>query len=292
MSRERFPLDGRSVPAEVVYPAEVSMDENRRLKILLIAIALLVLANIFLLCRKGGGHDHQVVDRPIKGFVFEAKKDINIPGSRGMTSATYASPADATFQKRGNGFFGVKVIPRNEVSHLYAVRESSFTWGRSSYYDAVNAKFPPMNKSHFDDFVDTKLRPKFDKFVINHEMMGLMKQAENSQEIRDARTLMNQGRYAEALEIFQRVLKTTSNVCLKAAALSNITEIFRRTGDTVQEKKAQGALIVASAQVYLSSFPDQTNALKAVSPIAGDVMKRFSDDRLNVEFKAPKAVGR
>ncbi|HOD40512.1 MAG TPA: hypothetical protein PKW98_11210 [Candidatus Wallbacteria bacterium] len=240
-----------------------------------------------------GRHSYTHEDKPFEGFTY-TKKD----GNTDRTVFTLASQPlfestrqDILVPKEGYLFDHHETLsvalPKNKFSHIKAVRDAHFTWDDTPYYKAHTAKLGPMAPSHFDTFVEEKLMTKLDDIDFNHEMMPLMRQAQNNTSIKNAAEMIKNGSYDDALKLLRSTAQTTDNICVKSAALSHIVNIYRLTGDSVQEKRAWGALSVVNTQFYLKTFPDKANALKSVSSVAQSAIKRFETDRPNLNFKLP-----
>lgn len=179
------------------------------------------------------------------------------------------------------------VLPANRFSPVAAVRDSNFTWDDSPYYKAHTAVMPPMAKPEIDKFIEEKLLTRLDDIDFNQEIAPLMRRAASDPSIKNAADLINRGRYDEAFKILRSIAQTTDNIFLKSLAVSNLANLYMLSGDAAQQKKAEASLAVINTQLYLKTFPDKTNALKNISAMARDAVKRFENDRPYVGFKPP-----
>lgn len=279
----------------------IFMNDNEQLNPVLagLALLLLVLLCLFTYFVAFGRHSYTHEAKPFDGFTYTktTQKDGSIeqavfsagtPGGAAPFEATHKkidSPKDGFIY---NHFETVAVVlPKNRFSPVAAVRNAHFTWDDSPYYKAHTAKMAPMARSDFDKYVEEKLMTKLDDIDFNHEIMPLMRQAQNHSGINNAAEMVKNGQYDEALKNLRDIAGTTDNLCVRSAALSHIVNIYRLTGDSVQEKRAWGALAVVNTQFYMKAFPDKVNALKSVSSIAGDAINRFKNDKPNLNFKLP-----
>ena len=269
---------------------------NPFLTALLVLILVLVLVFSYILMF--GRHSYHHEDKPFEGFTYTKKteKDGKVQQTVFTTASAshYTAPEyhmDVEAPKDGylyDHFETISVVlPKNKFSHLAAVRNSHFTWDDSPYYKAHTAKLAPMARSGFDTFVEEKLMTKLDDIDFNHEMLSLMRQAQNNPSIKNAAEMIKNGRYDEALTLLRTTVQTTDNICVRSLALSHIVNIYRLTGDSVQEKRAWGSLAVVNTQYYLKMFPDKANALKSVSAVAQGAIARFETDKPNLNFKLP-----
>jgi hypothetical protein len=269
---------------------------NPFLTALLVLIFVLVLVFTYILMF--GRHSYHHENKPFEGFTYTKKTEKD--GKTVQTVFTTASAAatatpeyhmDVEAPKDGylyDHFETISVIlPKNKFSHLSAVRNSHFTWDDSPYYKAHTAKLAPMARSGFDTFVEEKLMTKLDEIDFNHEMLSLMRQAQNNPSIKTAAEMIKNGQYDEALKLLRATAQNTDNLCVRSLALSHIVNIYRLTGDSVQEKRAWGSLAVVNTQYYLKMFPDKANALKSVSAVAKGAIGRFETDKPNLNFKLP-----
>ncbi|HBC76139.1 MAG: hypothetical protein A2008_10045 [Candidatus Wallbacteria bacterium GWC2_49_35] len=271
---------------------------NPFLTALLVLIFVLVLVFTYILMF--GRHSYHHENKPFEGFTYikKTEKDGKVEQSVFTTASAPPSvtPGPATHStvevpKDGylyNHFETIAVVlPKNKFSHIAAVRNSHFTWDDSPYYKAHTASLGPMARSGFDTFVEEKLMTKLDDIDFNHEMLSLMRQAQNNTSIKNAADMIKNGRYDEALTLLRTTVQTTDNICVRSLALSHIVNVYRLTGDNVQEKRAWGSLAVVNTQYYLKMFPDKANALKSVSAIAKGAIGRFETDKPNLNFKLP-----
>ena len=269
---------------------------NPFLTALLVLIFVLVLAFTYILMF--GRHSYHHEDKPFEGFTYTKKTEKDGKTVQTVFTTASASPftepeyhMDVAVPKDGylyDRFETISVIlPKNKFSHIAAVRNSHFTWDDSPYYKAHTAKWSPMARSGFDTFVEEKLMTKLDDIDFNHEMLSLMRQAENNPSIKNAAEMIKNGQYDEALKLLRATAQNTDNICVRSLALSHIVNIYRLTGDSVQEKRAWGSLAVVNTQYYLKMFPDKANALKSVSAVAKGALARFETDKPNLNFKLP-----
>ncbi len=281
------------------------MSDNRRPDPVMAGLAFLLL---FLIClftyfMAFGRHSYTHEAKPFDGFTYTKttekdgvmERSTFSAGGSGADAFVISEPAviykHISSPKEGFVFNNVEtvavVLPKNKFSPVAAVRDAHFSWDDSPYYEAHKAKFSPMERSGFDSFVEEKLMTKLDDIDFNHEILSLMRQAQNNPAIKNAAEMIQNGRYDDALKTLREIARGTDNICVKSAALSNIVNVYRLTGDSAQEKRAWGSLAVVNTQIYMKTFPDKVNALKSISSVASSALKKFETDKPNLDFKLP-----
>jgi len=255
--------------------------EDKNKTIWTIVILVLICAIIYLLY----GNDDQSSRPRDAGEQTQPGKKIVI---KSTPNKTYAPVTQDLGSLYGTGD-GAKVPPKNKLSHLQAVRElSNFTWDDSENYKSQLVPYQPMKQSNFDEYMEKKVKPAIENSGFNMEMIGLINKAEQNPQYLSAVELFNNGKYKEAVEIFAMLAEKSNNIYLKSVSLGYLLEIYKKTGDEVQAKAAQGALMVTNAKLYFKSFPGSEKTFTAFNKEATPVIKKLISEQPKMSFKPPK----
>lgn len=260
------------------------MEENNGLKWLLIILLLIIAAAVIYFLYGGfDGSSNRSSKRSSDGFSYNKKV---------KTSSSKTTSGSSGYSNIDNGplFGGKSKVPaKNKASHIKAVASlNNFTWDDGEYYKSTITPLEPMKQSSYNEFFENELKPMLDASGFNTAMIPLMQQAEQHPLFLQATDLYKKGRYKEAAEIFANLADKSTNVYLKSLALGHLTDIYRKTGDTIQEAKAKDAMLAVNAQLYFKAFPDIGDSLKKAYPKSDNVMKAFlKSDTGKSDFKAP-----
>ncbi len=262
------------------------MEENGGLKWLLIILLLIIIAAvIYFLYGGSDSSSSRSSKRSSDGFSFN-KKVKNASSKTTSDSSSYSNIDN------GPLFGGKSRVPaKNKASHIKAVAGlNNFTWDDGEYYKSTLTPLEPMKQSAYNEFFDANIKPMIDASGFNTAMVPLMQQAEQHPVFLQASDLYKKGRYKEAAELFANLADKSTNIYLRSLALGYLTDIYKKTGDAVQEAKAQNAMLAVNAQLYFKAFPDIGDSLKKAYPKSDTAMKTFlKADTGKSDFKAPNA---